>query len=268
MSIRGNLKEMFRSKSMDEELSKVLRSERKSLGSEIIRLRDSPKPFLSERMAAIEARIQRIKRLSLLRLGLKSVGDESGLADDRDLVEEGNPRSVTPLAVGDHFGSESSDAIRDKKEKPKSSCESEQSNGVGVSVGKKVCAPEPVVDGKGGKLDSDMVAQTSREEGVDLDTIREAPLVAQGHSTGTETGKIEDEPFLDAPIFGDEVIKLVGTHVDFEKREHEVASEGDDEGENGSTSEMGGGKCRRSGDFAAPNFSCAMPFGLCAKASS
>ncbi|KAL6971610.1 hypothetical protein U1Q18_031290 [Sarracenia purpurea var. burkii] len=114
---------MFISKSMDEELSKVLRSERKSLGSEIIRLRDSPKPLLSERMAAIEARIQRIKRLSPLRLGLKSVGDESGLAADRDLVEEGNPRSVTPLAVGVLFGSESSDAIRDKKEKPISSCE-------------------------------------------------------------------------------------------------------------------------------------------------
>ncbi|KAL6984502.1 hypothetical protein U1Q18_017880 [Sarracenia purpurea var. burkii] len=105
----------------------------------------------------------------------------------------------------------------------KSSCESERSNGAGISVGKEVCAPEPVVDGKGGKLDSDMVAQTSRAEGVDLDTIREAPLVAQGHSTGTETGKIEDEPFLDAPIFGDEVIKLAGTHVDLEKREHEVA---------------------------------------------
>ncbi|KAL7002238.1 hypothetical protein U1Q18_003392 [Sarracenia purpurea var. burkii] len=139
-------------------------------------------------MAAIEARIQRIKRLSPLRLGLKS------------------------------------------------SCESERSNGAGISVGKEVCAPEPIVDGKGGKLDSDMVAQTSREKGVDLDTIREASLVAQGHSTGTETGKKKDEPFLDAPIFGDEVIKLAGTHVDLDKREHEVASEGDDEAENGSTS--------------------------------
>ncbi|KAL6991692.1 hypothetical protein U1Q18_009803 [Sarracenia purpurea var. burkii] len=87
MSIRGNLKEMFRSNSMDEELSKVLRSERKSLGSKIIRLRDSPKRLLSERMAAIEVRIQRIKRLSPLRLGSKSVGEESGLVDERDSVE-------------------------------------------------------------------------------------------------------------------------------------------------------------------------------------
>ncbi|KAL6957213.1 hypothetical protein U1Q18_040471 [Sarracenia purpurea var. burkii] len=147
-------------------------------------------------MVAIEARIQRIKRLSPLRLGLKSVGDESVLVVDRDLVEEGNPISVTPLAVGDLFGSESSDAIRDKKEKPISSCEPELSNGAGVSVGKEVSVPKPVVDGKGGKLE--------------------------------------------IPIFGDEVIKFAGTHMDLEKREHKVASEVVDGAENGFTSEMGG----------------------------
>ncbi|KAL6966849.1 hypothetical protein U1Q18_032643 [Sarracenia purpurea var. burkii] len=87
MTIRGNLKEMFRSKSMDEGLSKVLRSERKSLGSEIIRLRDSPKRLFSERMAAIEVRIQRIKSLSPLRSGSKSVCDVSGLVDERDSAE-------------------------------------------------------------------------------------------------------------------------------------------------------------------------------------
>ncbi|KAL6962820.1 hypothetical protein U1Q18_037781 [Sarracenia purpurea var. burkii] len=87
MTIRGNLKEMFRSKSMDEGLSKVLRSERKTLGSEIIRLRDSPKRLLSERMAAIEVRIHRIKSLSPLRSGSKSVCDVSGLVDERDSAE-------------------------------------------------------------------------------------------------------------------------------------------------------------------------------------
>ncbi|KAL6956918.1 hypothetical protein U1Q18_040625 [Sarracenia purpurea var. burkii] len=130
--------------------------------------------------------------------------DESVLADDRDLVEEGNPRSVTPLAVGDLFGSKSSDAIRDKKEKPISSCEPELSNGAGVSVGKEVSVPKPVVDGKGGKLE--------------------------------------------IPIFGDEVIKFAGTHMDLEKREHKVASEGDDGAEDGFTSEMGGFESERDGE--------------------
>ncbi|KAL6965378.1 hypothetical protein U1Q18_036434 [Sarracenia purpurea var. burkii] len=87
MTIRGNLKEMFRSNSMDEGLSKVLRSERKSLGSEIIRLHDNPKRLLTERMAAIEVRIQRIKSLSPLRSGSKSVCDVSGLVDERDSAE-------------------------------------------------------------------------------------------------------------------------------------------------------------------------------------
>ncbi|KAL6958401.1 hypothetical protein U1Q18_040338 [Sarracenia purpurea var. burkii] len=167
-------------------------------------------------------------------------GDESELVDERDSVEEGNPRSVTPLAVGDHFGSVSSDAISDKTKKPKSSCGLERSNGAGDSVGNEVCASDPVEDGKWGILDSDMVVQTLREEGVQLVSVREAPLVAQGHSTGTETGKIEDEPFLDALIFGDEVIKLSSTHVDLEKREYKVASEG--EVENGSKSKMGGSR--------------------------
>ncbi|KAL6955044.1 hypothetical protein U1Q18_040755 [Sarracenia purpurea var. burkii] len=133
-------------------------------------------------------------------------GDESELVDERDSVEEGNPRSVTPLAVGDHFGSVSSDAISDKTKKPKSSCGLERSNGAGDSVGN------------------------------------------EGHSTGTETGKIEDEPFLDALIFGDEVIKLSSTHVDLEKREYKVASEG--EVENGSKSKMGNKKSRS--DAAQP----------------
>ncbi|KAL6970123.1 hypothetical protein U1Q18_029828 [Sarracenia purpurea var. burkii] len=124
--------------------------------------------------------------------------------------------------------------MRDKKKKPKSSCESERSNGAGDSEGKEVCAPVPGEDGKGGTLDSVMVAQSSREEGVELDTVREDPLIAQGHSTGTETWELEDVPFLDALIFGDEEIKLSGTPVDIEKREHEVASEGEDEVENGS----------------------------------
>ncbi|KAL6971629.1 hypothetical protein U1Q18_031309 [Sarracenia purpurea var. burkii] len=111
MSIRGNLKGMFRSNAMDEEISKILRVERKFLGSEISRLRNSPKPLLSERMAAIAARIQRIKHLSPLRLGLKSVGDDSGLVEERDSVEVDTKIEHDSTSGGEHMvGVDSSEA--------------------------------------------------------------------------------------------------------------------------------------------------------------
>ncbi|KAL6991678.1 hypothetical protein U1Q18_009789 [Sarracenia purpurea var. burkii] len=111
MSIRGNLKELFRSNSMNEELSKVLRSERKSLGSEIICLRDSPKPLFLERMGAIEARIQRIKRLSPFRLdsklGSESVGlAKSNSADDCPLKAISSPSQSAVVPVVDYFQTE------------------------------------------------------------------------------------------------------------------------------------------------------------------
>ncbi|KAL6972091.1 hypothetical protein U1Q18_031776, partial [Sarracenia purpurea var. burkii] len=111
MSIRGNLKELFRSNSMNEELSKVLRSERKSLGSEIICLRDSPKPLFSERFGAIEARIQRIKRLSPFRLdsklGSESVGlAKSNSADDCPPNAISSPSQPTVVPVVDYFQTE------------------------------------------------------------------------------------------------------------------------------------------------------------------
>ncbi|KAL6982104.1 hypothetical protein U1Q18_023720 [Sarracenia purpurea var. burkii] len=111
MSIRGKLKEMFRSNSMNEELSKVLRSERKSLGSEIICLRDSPKPLFSERMGAIEARIQRIKRLSPFRLDSK-LGSESvalaksNSADDCPPKAISSPSRPAVVPVVDYFQTE------------------------------------------------------------------------------------------------------------------------------------------------------------------
>ncbi|KAL7003664.1 hypothetical protein U1Q18_004813 [Sarracenia purpurea var. burkii] len=112
MSIRGKLKEMFRSNSMNEELSKVLRSERKSLGSEIICLRDSPKPLFSERMGAIEARIQWIKRLSPFRLdsklGSESVGlAKSNSADDCPPKAISSPSRPAVVPVVDYFQTES-----------------------------------------------------------------------------------------------------------------------------------------------------------------
>ncbi|KAL6973799.1 hypothetical protein U1Q18_027983 [Sarracenia purpurea var. burkii] len=68
LSIHGSLKKMLRDNSLDENLTKLVRSEKKSLESDFFDFRNCPFPLISEKLAAIETRIQRWKEFNFVYL--------------------------------------------------------------------------------------------------------------------------------------------------------------------------------------------------------
>ncbi|KAL6955052.1 hypothetical protein U1Q18_040763 [Sarracenia purpurea var. burkii] len=68
LSIHGSLKKMLRDNSLDENLTKLVQSEKKSLESDFFDFSNCPFPLISEKLAAIETRIQRWKEFNFVYL--------------------------------------------------------------------------------------------------------------------------------------------------------------------------------------------------------